>query len=163
MDSSSLSARQSSKNPIALRIYKVLGTNYKDDALRESLQSLKHFYPDVATEQIAGDFPTGDSNPDLLGSKVAFVSKNLSRDLQTRLETSSLKYLKAFELVNKVRFGLLINVLYIQCLIRTLTISKNASPTCTLSVKLSSLSSRIRRNLARRCCPEQMDLELIGR
>jgi hypothetical protein len=85
------STRQSTKNPIALRLYKVLGTNYEDGALRESLNSLSQFY-DTPNEL---DAPKQPPN-------VAFVRKNLERDLQIRLETGAQQFLKAFEIVDQV-------------------------------------------------------------
>lgn len=107
--------KSSSKNPIALRLYKVLGTNYDDPAIRESLLALSKFYqtaPGLASEAISEPDSTGTGFDDALerqkpvieanSESVALVRKNLKHDLQTRLEAGSHKFLKAFEVVDQV-------------------------------------------------------------
>jgi conserved oligomeric Golgi complex subunit 6 len=103
-----MSSRQPSKNPIALRLYKVLGTNYNDESLKESLVLLTRFYEtkSINDSEHSGPVPN-----------VAFVGKNLSRDLQVRLESGSQKFLRAFEVVDQVTRLICLRVLMLDLVI----------------------------------------------
>lgn len=116
------------QNPIALRLYKVLGASFDDAATREALQTLSELYA-----------PTSVSHPSLKGKDVnrdgddthlddfedvevqtratlngahvaepipgdiaARARRNLRRDVENRLAESSRKFLKAFGDVDKV-------------------------------------------------------------
>lgn len=116
------------QNPIALRLYKVLGANFDDAATREALQTLSELYaptsvlhPPSKVKDVTrdGDDTHLDDIEDtegqsrtavngvhvaepLPGDIAARARRNLRRDVENRLAESSRKFLKAFGDVDKV-------------------------------------------------------------
>lgn len=83
-----------SKNPISLRLYKVLSTNFDDHGTREALQTLSELY--ASDEKSAGEaYP---------GEYAARTRRNLRRDMENKLAEGSKSFLKALEEVDKVSF-----------------------------------------------------------
>ncbi|KAI0720424.1 oligomeric complex COG6 [Fomitopsis betulina] len=115
------------QNPIALRLYKVLGANFDDAATREALQTLSELYaptsvlhPPSKVKDVTrdGDDTHLDDIEDtegqsrtavngvhvaepLPGDIAARARRNLRRDVENRLAESSRKFLKAFGDVDK--------------------------------------------------------------
>lgn len=112
-----------SRNPVSLRLYKVLGTNFDHEATREALQTLSELYATSATtvkgKEIARSAeddeldeelvrPTGIVAEELLteaipGESAARARKNLRRDMEKKLAEGSHQFLKAFSEVDQVR------------------------------------------------------------
>ncbi|KAJ7102334.1 oligomeric complex COG6 [Mycena belliarum] len=105
-----------SRNPVSSRLYKVLGTNFDDEATRAALQTLSELYASSATiskgkgparnvedDEIEDDWtkPTG-LVPDELsteavpGESATRARKNLRRDMERKLAEGSHQFLKAF-------------------------------------------------------------------
>ncbi|KAJ7814128.1 oligomeric complex COG6 [Mycena olivaceomarginata] len=80
-----------SRNPISLRLYKVLGTNFDDDATREALQTLSELYATSSTlkgKEILRNVEEDES--------AARARKNLRRDMERKLAEGSHQFLEAF-------------------------------------------------------------------
>ena len=109
----------SSRNPISLRLVKVLGTNYDDPATREALITLSDNYrsPEAAKGKTIereikaedDDVPS-DSESISLGKHAGLSSgtaararKSLRRDAELKLTQGSRQFVKAFQEVDKVR------------------------------------------------------------
>ena len=108
------------RNPISLRLYKVLGANYDDQATRDALSTLSGFYDrpvlngaarsnlndeSSSAANLPSEHSISDKNVDAgrrSGDIAARARKNLRRDLENRLAEGSEKFLKAFEAVDKV-------------------------------------------------------------
>lgn len=123
--SSSLDAKAratQSRNPISLRLYKVLGTNFDDDATREALQTLSELYATSSTlkgkeilrnveeDEVEEEWakPSGLVAGELLteavpGESAARARKNLRRDMERKLAEGSHQFLEAFGEVDQVR------------------------------------------------------------
>ncbi|KAJ7770875.1 oligomeric Golgi complex subunit 6 [Mycena maculata] len=103
------------RNPVSLRLYKVLGTNFEDEATREALQTLSELYASSSTvkgketlrnleeDDIEEEWlkPTGFVADELLteavpGESAARARKNLRRDMERKLAEGSHQFLKAF-------------------------------------------------------------------
>ncbi|KAI0029221.1 oligomeric complex COG6 [Vararia minispora EC-137] len=101
------------RNPVALRVYKILGTAFDDEASKEALLTLTQLYSSPTTsakgkevqrntDDVQGErqaVATGalaflDSAPP--GDTAARARKNLRRDIETKLGEGSQKFLKAF-------------------------------------------------------------------
>lgn len=111
------------RNPVSLRLYKVLGATFDDEATREALSTLSELYsssesPDVrpaaTQDDIVHDEVDGiDSGkikdvPGFLqgappGDTAAKARKHLRRDIENKLEEGSLKFLATFVSVDQVR------------------------------------------------------------
>lgn len=107
------------RNPISSRLYKVLGTNYNDPALREALEIISdlHSTPDLSGKHTVYNDQEKtpiDSGKTVLSSSgiAARARKSLRRDAELRLTQASRQFLKAFQEVDKVRseFITLINL-----------------------------------------------------
>ncbi|KAJ7356948.1 oligomeric complex COG6, partial [Mycena albidolilacea] len=104
-----------SRNPISLRLYKVLGTNFDDDATREALQTLSELYATSSTlkgkeilrnveeDEVEEEWakPSGLVAGELLteavpGESAARARKNLRRDMERKLAEGSHQFLEAF-------------------------------------------------------------------
>ncbi|KAJ2912469.1 hypothetical protein MD484_g7951, partial [Candolleomyces efflorescens] len=89
--SSSLTPSSTSqpKNPISVRLYKVLSTNFDDLATREALGTLSDLYasPNVTSHD--------DSNETHPGEYAAKARRNLRRDMESKLAESSHHFVKA--------------------------------------------------------------------
>ncbi|KAL1944792.1 hypothetical protein VTO73DRAFT_3222 [Trametes versicolor] len=128
--SSNLSHQGQGQNPISLRLYKVLGANFDDEATREALNTLAELYAppsaphtgvgkgkDVTRDldadkdadeeyELNGLKPTGLAAPAgveeaAAGDIAARARKNLRRDVESKLAESSKQFLKAFGEVDK--------------------------------------------------------------
>ena len=117
----------SSRNPITLRLRKILGTTFTDPATTEALQTLSHLYSTPPTSGVAASHvqsPEHDTNDDdnssdldsegtaprdgepgyadIPNDTAARVRKNLQRDLENKLAEGSQHFLKAFREVDQV-------------------------------------------------------------
>lgn len=118
------SQQQQHKNPITLRLYKVLGTNYSDDATREALQTLSDLYytptqpsgqrekdadEEDDMEHAGGQFSrtkvprTDDSfRESVVGESAAKARKHLRRDMENKLAQGSREFVTLFAQVDQV-------------------------------------------------------------
>jgi conserved oligomeric Golgi complex subunit 6 len=110
------------RNPVSLRLYKVLGATFDDEATREALSTLSDLY---SPSEPSDRCPTGDKDdigrteadeinvekmkdvPSFLqgappGDTAAKARKHLRRDIESKLEEGSLKFLAAFGSVDQV-------------------------------------------------------------
>ncbi|KAF9242033.1 oligomeric complex COG6-domain-containing protein [Melanogaster broomeanus] len=107
-----------SRNPITLRLRKILGTNFTDQATAEALQTLSDLYSTPSTSAPVQEHPRDreiedddwsdlDSeprafqdgareHPDVANETAARARKNLQRDLENKLAEGSQHFLKAF-------------------------------------------------------------------
>ena len=118
----------SSRNPAALRLYKILGTNFDDEGTRQALKTVSELYgPSSASHPISQKpvKPSADSDSDeeqdanttqntfagtflgsatVPGDTAARARKHLRRDVENKLTEASHKFLKAFGEVDQVHF-----------------------------------------------------------
>ncbi|VDB94980.1 unnamed protein product [Peniophora sp. CBMAI 1063] len=107
------------RNPVALRLYKVLGSTFDDNASREALLTLSELYTTPskpgATSDVNGNGAEGvvvgngsggagalaflDGPPP--GESAALARRNLRRDVETKLSDGAQKFLKAFGAVDR--------------------------------------------------------------
>ncbi|KAG5635825.1 hypothetical protein H0H81_010012 [Sphagnurus paluster] len=112
------------RNPVSVRLYKVLGSNFEDDATKEALETLSELYitprPSKVTERT--HIPTNDdaeyderasgapdththNRPELIesipGESAARARRNLRRDMESRLTEGSRQFLQAFAEVDQ--------------------------------------------------------------
>ena len=123
-------AAPSSRNPVALRLYKILGTNFDDEGTRQALKTVSELYgPSSATHPVSRKpvkpSPDSDSDEDeergadatqntfadtflgsanVPGDTAARARRHLRRDVENKLTEASHKFLKAFGEVDQVRF-----------------------------------------------------------
>lgn len=121
----------SRNNPISLRIYKAIGTNFDDPGSREALEIVSTFYaPTVSAnhkgKEKAGPLQNGDAEESdvfgtlrddeedgdmipkrrtLKGQSAAMARKYLKRDIERKLAEGSQKFLHAFGEVDQVSAG----------------------------------------------------------
>ena len=116
------------RNPVSARLYKILRTNFNDDATREALRTLSELYanePAVSERASLGarrgvedandddveedadavfgrttDHPAFEAFP---GEAAAKARKNLRRDMELKLADGSRQFLKALGDVDQVR------------------------------------------------------------
>ena len=119
----------SSRNPVALRLYKILGTNFDDEGTRQALKTVSELYgPSSAAHPISRKSvkPSTDSDSDedeeqdtnavqntfadtflgsanVPGDTAARARRHLRRDVENKLTEASHKFLKAFGEVDQVR------------------------------------------------------------
>ena len=111
------------RNPVSLRLYKVLGATFDDDATREALSTLSDLYAPsgptlVAKEDDAVlhdeiDEADGEKIKDvpsflrgaLAGDTAVKARKHLRRDIESKLEEGSLRFLAAFGAVDQVHLA----------------------------------------------------------
>ena len=110
------------RNPVSLRLYKVLGATFDDDATREALSTLSDLYApsgptlvakeeDVVVSHDEVDDADGERIKDvpsflrgtLAGDTALKARKHLRRDIESKLEEGSLRFLTAFGAVDQVR------------------------------------------------------------
>jgi conserved oligomeric Golgi complex subunit 6 len=118
-----------SRNPISLRLYKVLGTNFNDEASREALRTLSDLYVSVPppgsqkgkeVQREIDEVDDDDAEDDALwgkssvgandcgflenipGESASRARKNLRRDMENKLAEGSRQFLKAFGEVDQV-------------------------------------------------------------
>jgi hypothetical protein len=129
----SSTASPATRNPLSLRIYKVLGANFDDPSTREAFEALVEYYPpeseahfttkhDVskAAAGAGSDSDTEDENDPWAvrwparahsipavglgpGTTAARARQSLQRDVEGRLADGGKKFLEAFGEVDKVR------------------------------------------------------------
>ncbi|KAG6845272.1 hypothetical protein H0H87_011681 [Tephrocybe sp. NHM501043] len=108
------SSAPQSRNPISVRLYKVLGSNIEDDATQEALQTLSDLYiaPNVTVRNEKGSLtiqedaefgeqeqgsaravPLTEAVP---GELAANARRHMRRDLENKLARGSEQFLKAF-------------------------------------------------------------------
>lgn len=111
------------RNPVSLRLYKVLGSNFGDDATKEALRTLSELYitpkqstardrvypefsdgnlPDSEVERTASSRPENVLSESVPGESAAKARKNLRRDMEAKLAEGSRQFLKAFGEVDEV-------------------------------------------------------------
>lgn len=103
----------STRNPVALRLYKVLSSTHDDPATAEALRTLSVLYgapegtkgktpmkTDATTEDIDFDGISGQAG------LAARARKSLRRDAEVRLSKGTQQFLRAFQRVDKVCFDL---------------------------------------------------------
>ncbi len=111
------------RNPVSLRLYKVLGATFDDEATREALNTLSDLYSPppsksapvvVAKEDDISRDEADDANaakikdvPSFLrgalpGDTAAKARTHLRRDIESKLEEGSLRFLAAFGAVDQV-------------------------------------------------------------
>ncbi|KAI0263475.1 oligomeric Golgi complex subunit 6 [Gloeopeniophorella convolvens] len=109
------------RNPVSLRLYKVLGATFDDEATKEALSTLSDLYSSPSTsdrvtttkdEGVAQD-EVDESGGEALkgvpsflqgvppGDTAAKARKHLRRDIESKLEEGSLKFLAAFGAVDQ--------------------------------------------------------------
>lgn len=134
-----------SRSPVSLRLYKVLGTNFDDEATREALRTLSDLYATPShgkgkAVQRGDDELDGDDEESRVRSKdatelpsgesAAHARRNLRKDMEQKLAEGSRHFLAAFGEVDQVNeylcgsYGLLISYH------RNLANSKNTSTLC---------------------------------
>ena len=109
------------RNPVSLRLYKVLGATFDDDATREALSTLSDLYAPSGPTLVAKeedvvshddvDEADGERIKDvpsflrgtLAGDTALKARKHLRRDIESKLEEGSLRFLTAFGAVDQVR------------------------------------------------------------
>lgn len=103
----------SRNNPLSLRIYKAIGTTFDDPASRQALEIASSLYSGKGKAREIGHADGGDSNEAVdgegsssrragKGESAALARKWLKRDVESRLATSSQRFLEAFGEVDKV-------------------------------------------------------------
>ncbi|KAF8486745.1 oligomeric complex COG6 [Russula emetica] len=87
------------RNPVSLRLYKVLGATFEDDATKEALSTLSDLYS-PSDLQLAKDAPSflRGAPP---GDTAAKARKHLRRDIESKMEEGSLRFLAAFGMVDQ--------------------------------------------------------------
>ena len=111
------------RNPVSLRLYKVLGATFEDEATKEALGTLSDLYTpsgfpaaiSTAKEDVVipdgvdeVDVDSAKDVPSFLrgappGDTAAKARKNLRRDIESKMEEGSLRFLAAFGVVDQVR------------------------------------------------------------
>lgn len=95
----------SRNNPISLRIYKAIGTNFDDRSSREALELASSFYSAKGKERAVGGEEEEEIVPvrrTLKGQSAASARRNLKRDVEARLAGGAERFLEAFGEVDKV-------------------------------------------------------------
>jgi conserved oligomeric Golgi complex subunit 6 len=115
------------RNPISLRLYKVLGTNFSDDGTKAALRTLSDLYvptsasskgkevqrnvDELEDDDVEDDLSWGKSSvthdssivtESIPGESAARARKNLRRDMENKLADGSRQFLKAFGEVDQV-------------------------------------------------------------
>lgn len=99
------STSSSSKNPISLRLYKVLSTNFDDYATREALDTLSELYGHTDEEGNVASNAKVDEEDDesSLAEHAAKARRSLRRDMENKLAESSGHFVQALGEVDQVR------------------------------------------------------------
>ncbi len=115
------------RNPVSLRLYKVLGATFEDDATKEALSTLSDLYsPSESTAVLSTtredavapggvdeiDADSAKDVPSFLrgappSDTAAKARKHLRRDIESKMEEGSLRFLAAFGVVDQVCVTLL--------------------------------------------------------
>ncbi|KAI9452165.1 oligomeric complex COG6 [Russula earlei] len=109
------------RNPVSLRLYKVLGATFEDEATREALSTLSDLYSPSASPTVVStakedatfhdgvdelDLESVKDVPSFLrgtlpGETAAKARKHLRRDIESKMEEGSLRFLSAFCVVDQ--------------------------------------------------------------
>jgi hypothetical protein len=118
-------AKPSARNPISVRLYRVLGSNFDDDATKAALETISALYVthkprakeieslrahrDDGIHDESGEAavkPSSTSGPlmeeNVPGESAARARKNLRRDMENKLTNASKQFLDAFREVDQV-------------------------------------------------------------
>jgi hypothetical protein len=111
------------RNPVSLRLYKVLSTNFDDEDTRQALATLSDLYAtpkskdtqtvvDELDDEVSNDLTDASYVPTMLAESIPGESamkarKYLRRDMENRLTEGSKKFLEALGEVDSVRSLLL--------------------------------------------------------
>jgi hypothetical protein len=99
------SFQPTARNPISLRLWKVIGsTSFDDPSSREALQTVSDYYTHHETHSAVPDARRRKRyqlQADQ-GQAAASARRNLKRDLETQLSEGSARFLEAFGEVDKV-------------------------------------------------------------
>ena len=111
-----------SRNPVAVRLYKVLNTKFDDEDTKQALQTLSQLYTspvkakevqftvalaDDEEEDIVSPVPSVTQFEAVPGESAARARKNLRRDMENKLAEGSRKFLEALGEVDSVCTGVL--------------------------------------------------------
>lgn len=136
------------RNPVSLRLYKVLGTNFNDEATQEALRTLSDLYATPVSvkgkevKRDVEDFEDEDEDamvkdtvsfPEIIpGESAARARKNLRRDMENKLAEGSYQFLRIFGEVDQVCVFLSSSPLAVlmNCINRNWTNCNNTSPLC---------------------------------
>lgn len=120
-----VSSNPQARNPVSLRLYKILGTNFDDEATKGALQTLSDLYATSEApkgKDVKRDAEYMDDEDDdtaaksvvrvdnsllietLPGESAARARRNLRRDMENKLAEGSRQFLKAFGEVDQVCF-----------------------------------------------------------
>ena len=111
------------RNPVSLRLYKVLGATFEDKATREALSTLSDLYAPSGSPVVVSsakedsivlggvdevDVESVKDVPSFLrgappGDTAAKARKHLRHDIESKMEEGSLRFLAAFSVVDQVR------------------------------------------------------------
>ena len=114
------------RNPVSLRLYKVLGATFDDDATKQALSTLSDLYSPSESPSVVSiakedavvhdgvDELNTDSAKDVPsflrgappGDTAAKARRHLRRDIESKMEEGSLRFLAAFGMVDQVRIAL---------------------------------------------------------
>jgi conserved oligomeric Golgi complex subunit 6 len=114
------------RNPVSLRLYKVLGATFDDDATKEALSTLSDLYSPSESPVVVSiakedavvpdgvdelDKDSAKDAPSFLrgappSDTAAKARKHLRRDIESKMEEGSLRFLAAFGMVDQVRITL---------------------------------------------------------
>ncbi|KAL0946384.1 hypothetical protein HGRIS_012614 [Hohenbuehelia grisea] len=132
---SSSSYSSQTRNPLSTRLYKILGTNFGDEATKEALQTLSELYTTHPTltkgkqaerradawEDDDGEAHNADSSSHLAeavpGESAARARRNLRRDMENKLAEGSRQFLEALGEVDQKLNSLqeYINAMHASC------------------------------------------------
>ncbi|KAH7102756.1 oligomeric complex COG6 [Auriculariales sp. MPI-PUGE-AT-0066] len=102
LDRKTSSPNPTARNPVSLRLYKVLAANFEDEATRDALKTLSALYsddisPDAAATSKSAAVLNAHAHGPVVSSGVAVrARKNLRRDVEVRLSECSQQFLRAF-------------------------------------------------------------------
>jgi len=85
------------RNPVSVRLYKVLSNNFEDDATKEALDTLSKLYVTVGNPR-----PGSVLSETVPGESAARARKSLRRDMESKLAEGCHQFLKAFGEVDEV-------------------------------------------------------------
>ncbi len=91
------------RNPVQLRLYKVLGTNFDDEATRQALSTLSELYASPKGKQVADDSEPVEEETVHYSEAAARARKFLRKDMERKLAEGSRQFLAAFAEVDEVR------------------------------------------------------------
>jgi hypothetical protein len=161
------------RNPVSLRLYKVLGATFEDEATKEALSTLSNLYSlsessaviSAAKEDVVApdgvdevDMDSAKDVPSFLrgappGDTAAKARKHLRRDIERKMEEGSLRFLAAFGVVDQVRIAdtFLAHITKLTCCPRNWMSYKPTYRQCVRSVRRHSSSFNLLMRPANLC------------